>query len=103
MERIIRAKGNSMMNEINRSIIALCFPLLIDVFLCGLQLRRNRKGAGAASTVPILTLFFYALLIIYCPLNLIQKLLAFFASVVIHILLLFVIPYYDAKRLERKS
>jgi heme A synthase len=80
----------------NVLFVSLIFPLLIDIWFCWLELRRNRKGKGASS-VPFLTLIVYFVLIGISNVNLWEKIILAVVCLFIHISLLFIIPILDSK------
>ena len=76
-----------------KMLIGFSFPLLIDFFTCFLSLRRIQKGTGP-SGLPVVTLFIYGIFIFNAKfLDLYVRILVFFLCILVHVFIVFLIPY----------
>lgn len=78
---------------------AILLPIAIDLATCVLALRSNRRGGP--SGIPLVTLVLYGYVIFNTPtLSIASKTIAAIVSLVLHILLVFLIPYADSRMIR---
>lgn len=85
-----------------RFLIFMAFPVAFDLLNCYLELRRNRRGTGMSGVPLIIPLIAIFIFISAGGLHLYEKLILILLVVISHITLVFIIPYIDARIMERR-